>query len=941
MADSHHAAEKPQFQSYGEFAKSDLFKALFEGAQAPGQERAAKRIVDQVLCLCDGKHYDYPRVDTIVDLGCGDGLLGEAIRAQLKKRGSPIKHYIGIDSCDVMLELAKEREQQVRAQLTSTESQGAEDTVKFLPSTADVLPDGCSINWSTTALLCLSHTWFHLPQDSLLKAIKLRRPGLVVVDVFHDWDDVVRKFSPERGSEALALLDEDERLDCDRKVIYSLRTELAEEGFPKVIRGIYGRHTTDTSRDKWVIRTTQTLRTSADAIRPREDSARTLSVLDQVKRSKERYGDGFDELTTLIDPYFPADTHEPESLANLARDCGYVVIKEFPHDSGWGQMHCVALAALSPEVDRLNDAWFEAVKDLLEDVFIAETSETAAFLPVRGLFDQFCKAEAAVIMPFDPHRTFARFVPVRPRQKASDASGSEPDWGKLLSRAKYILEDPNPYQTQFPTAYGLYQTLLGSVSSPIAFPLQQVHGYEASAVDIIADAIESSFLDSQLDTQTVTARPDEQQQEAIQGKQFDDRGRPPYFLMPFYYGSMPLFTLVLESPSGLLEASTDALVYYSLAQNLVRQLQVSLPLEELRWRVIKPFVTAALPVIATSKASVDERVDHLMTCWRTGRDSQQWKTWIGTLPSLPVVQVAGVKERNDAVERVVRQMAKAALSSEVYQVSVWFGQSGFFSNESHDNWADNAPQLQERTNQLEQILKIGSFDSSRPLQSQVLRSLGSRFGPFAVRRSVQWINFLEGHLTVLAGCSTLRCETANSHFLNLKQVFCRNRGNRGASFRFSPYAVLTRILIGANLSPKNRVELLAALGQTEPRRRYTLAHAGDDAFEQLCWCLKYLSYCGLDESQVTEAKNLRHSALNEGIHGDIWSMQIDLHFPVAWGDRDGLDFEQFRKWSKVDDAVVTSALEKQIRVWTLSLTATRGLGERVSIDWTLHPEVST
>ena len=48
----------PRYNSYGEFRKSDIFKALFRGEDCfrAQQEKAADDIVDHILRHCNGKH---------------------------------------------------------------------------------------------------------------------------------------------------------------------------------------------------------------------------------------------------------------------------------------------------------------------------------------------------------------------------------------------------------------------------------------------------------------------------------------------------------------------------------------------------------------------------------------------------------------------------------------------------------------------------------------------------------------------------------------------------------------------------------------------------------------------------------------------------------------------------------------------------------------------
>jgi hypothetical protein len=219
-----------------------------------GHKKAAEQIVSRLLKDCTGEH-DLPRITTIVDIGCGDGFLlsevTKALRKAWKDAGNrKLKLVIGIDHT------ANPKNRSglvyVKADLNEVEI----DTC--------LRSAGHEIDWSQTALLCLSQTWFHfLNQQKLLATINHCRPALVVVELYHTWDLAVKTL---RKRSYKGPLDEPRALDKTGG-LYVLRTELqvpnSNNSHQLVSRGIAYKAVGERVA-KWRFPTTQLLLHSED-----------------------------------------------------------------------------------------------------------------------------------------------------------------------------------------------------------------------------------------------------------------------------------------------------------------------------------------------------------------------------------------------------------------------------------------------------------------------------------------------------------------------------------------------------------------------------------------------------------------------------------------------------------------------------------------------------
>lgn len=819
----------PIFKSYGEFRDSDIFKKLFNIEDVDkdhfieNQNKAARAIVDQILRYCDGSQA-FPQITTIVDFGCGGGSLIGAIKKYLhevkKKRrkeaiGNEIKNitykevkerlkkelrkekinFIGVDLCSGMINKAKKDHRGI-----SFSCFGKGDILLE----SDALKD---VDWPSTALLCLGHTWFHiLEQDVFLEQIGKKRPPLLLVDVFQTWDEVLHNLykrhkdyvaNNEAYLEKYKIVAKEEQITLSEKTlnllpvfvdeearvlpkfvaengslhksvtgeltVYSLRTQFINNG-AEVVRGIYAQPGKG-GPGRWLFATHQ-IAMYTESLRPTDSSLIkcTESATDKLHAiSKEG------KITGVID---------------------YLVLREFEHVSGWGNMRCIAFGALSKTAHDLNEAYFKAVSGLVDYLFVSDAKllpkdQKMAIDGLRKMIAIFGAGEVAVIMPFDPLHNFARMVPLTSAQAQCSVC-------KALSETDLILEHPNLHQKRFPTAYGLYHTMLALVSSPIVFNLSLVPGYEKTLVDAEYEKMEFPFFKASIrELKAVESTPNSN----CDSENNDTKGSASYFIVPFYFGSLPLFALILEEPDLFPANATNGQVYISLAQNLDRQLHVVVGEDSIRSRVIAPLITTFWQNIHQemdkskgdkSKVAIDEiKKNNNIPDQINKAKNKGWKSWVIALPSHKLTSLDSTILQNNCLERIVEEESNRFGKDAISQLSAWLQIAEYFEGDDHYNLKCN-----NHRKKMGSLINKTIQDKS-PLSSPYFAKLN---GPDLNKN--RYILIFTGQLLgeLLKECETyhdafaagcLKYTDKNRTFQIVKRLFCMEEENRGNQFRFS------------------------------------------------------------------------------------------------------------------------------------------------------------
>ena len=644
----------PPGQDYGTclYSRTD-FKDLFPEFEKQNA-RAAKTLWDRVFSRC-GRDMDLPTVDTVIDLGCGNGSflkrLSAIARGAIPKNPSiklPEFKWFGLDCSAEAIAIAKK--------------QNSKGTI-FFDCQEDPDPEAAlaheklsGVSWETTALIVMGHSWFHFDQEKLIAAILKRRPALLLVDIFATWDKAVQEL---RRGKAFYL---EHGRQWKTGTIW-LKSE--KHGDTRMKRGL------------WV----------------------------EPNLSNQYFFETYQELCTTDEllgglPIGRADKSQASDVLTAARSNGrlknqsglaYVRRRVYAHESGWGNMHCHVLTSCSDSAAILNEAYFKTVAGLFPKFKASEDPTIDRIRQMFALFDEKMpkedgmpgSREALVIQPFDPNHVFAKITPLY---------GEDYE----ISSHPLLVEHPSREQTHYPSALGVFQTLCASTSSAQAFPVDWAPDYEKTPADKAIGKLELPVLG--LDDQ---------------GRWGEDKSPASYFMVPFYFGSLPLFCLALKFPRTFDPKATGFDVYYSTIKSIHDSIMVIFTDEQIKQLILRPWIEKVITSPQWKSCKIPdilEKVEfHLFG--EEGNDpvmgenssinfcldgmprhggalGREWKSWLLGLPSQPIKTMVSVQAQNARFWRLWNEEKDFASKDPALRISLWFEEGGFFEDEVHDDYCN-------------------------------------------------------------------------------------------------------------------------------------------------------------------------------------------------------------------------------------------------------------
>lgn len=815
--------------TYDALFNTELFKTLypaFSNDQSRGAEKVVRRLFAQLHgCL------DLPKIEAVVDLGTGDGSFLQEVKRQLEhyvlenpfEAKTNIKKWIGVDRASETISRANQSGQGI--DLISCDPDSDWDYA-FAKIRTQLTAAG--VDWSATALTCFGHTWFHfLEQEKLLEQIRRIRPAVLVISFWHSWDDTVTDVIDGEAHAHEEPLGWD-----DQGKVLILRSEKITDSTIK--RGIARRHTD--GNIEWQFETTQRCLKSTDLLGD-------PSQVDELQTDKPK----------ISGELFKA-REQGRLTGDIDAGCDYIVARRFRHPSGWGEMDTVALVPRDPIAAVLNEAWFGTLYSLVKQQFIWPCqTELCQLLSIfdevenndgRKKVDRPGDREASIVMPFDFVRAFARAFSLFSNVKDEE-----------IRKHDFILEQPNEFQERFPTGYGHFHTLLARISSSQAFPLSWAYDYNKCKVDKLYDKLETPNLcfTETCEAGTIAAPVASQS--------------PAFFIVPIFFGSLPLFCLVLKFPPRFKVGSTDASVYSAIFENLYRQIRLVWDRTFFQREVLRPFLATALDGLhrffnypLTGVSIEKEAPDGSGTCsacrcpkctaegvsahsscgvieyylelirqhldgsasWDAdfendhtklgGALGKPWKSWLLTIPSVPIKELDASKEENRILVAAFREEAQLAMQDHERRLSYWFEQGHFFEEADdggHEYWM-----CSRHVARLRRMFGIAGFTFESPPNAadeawlataiNILRRLEAGgphltgAGYFARSKRNFLFEWMTKQFDLLLKAKESCLHKANCNpdfddvpncarnevFQNLKAVFCKSLANHGEKVRF-------------------------------------------------------------------------------------------------------------------------------------------------------------
>ncbi|TAG11145.1 MAG: class I SAM-dependent methyltransferase [Verrucomicrobia bacterium] len=784
--------ERDEPHDYGKMLYAQkMFSKLFPDFEDK-QKQSAEQIWCRVLSRC-GSDPALPHITRVVDYGCGEG----SFLNHLTKFASKTKlEFYGLDCSPAAIEQA------------NRSAKTAKSKAQF--SVCDPCPDHALRSlfdkednedaWGTTALLIMAHTWFHFDQQCLTNAILDLRPSILLVDVYSTWDSVVSNLS-----KVGAIYLEHGRPPEDGKTLW-LKTEKIADRLLR--RGIWEEPPPANRKDGWFFKSTQAAYTTTELFGGVEGMPSGLRFTREQadKVLKEGRTNGM-----LV-------RKDGEN-----KDVSYIRQLSLHHETGWGAMDCHVLVSRDPLAGILNDAFFSVIEGSINESVVSNSERISMMI---SLFDDpknqkgstSGSREALVILPFDPCLVFARIVPLF---RGLDTT---------ISTHPMLIEHPSRAQTHYPSANGVFQTCFARSSSVQAFATQWASDYQLTAVDIALEELELEVFGLNSS--------DSKNKKLKRGCWGDETDYPSYFMLPIYFGSLPLFCLALKFPKPFDPKTTSFDVFYSTLKSLHDDILVLLTDESVRITIVRPWIQACLEAdwsnfpryrdVSSKLEIVDrylfgrEKTESTPQDYWLGDSTQrtggvlgrEWKSWVLGLPSYPIKEMAAVKAMNSRLRSIWEKEKKVAILDSALRISLWFEEGRFFEDvpggvSGHEAWFCN--HHLDRLRAMFRILgysgdlKSGIDESWLPAALAFLRNgkkssskvVCDYFGQSTLDHFlfVWMIAQLSQLNDVQSDCLKRNvdcdpnfaqaCPRTKGPFANLKAVFCKTRANKGVGVRFT------------------------------------------------------------------------------------------------------------------------------------------------------------
>lgn len=259
---------------------------------------------------------------------------------------------------------------------------------------------------------------------------------------------------------------------------------------------------------------------------------------------------------------------------------------------------------------------------------------------LEELLQYFSIKVPIVLRPFDAVAVWARYDPLP----------CLPEWDFLYSDDYLMLVDrPRPDQKDFPTAFGVYSTLLSQVSAMQALKLSAVSENNPAAVDALIEKAEARFF-------------------------LGERGErvgltDSFFMAPVYLGSLPIFLLALKPRLAHQAAATVQQAILDLVTTLGRLLRANY-----RDSYIRPIVSQLLGSGATL-ASIRESLPSVVSRAQT----RAWKSWIEAAPSDCLAAISPrIQKLNKAVLEEFGEELNASTADPFRSMMIRLDAVGFF-----------------------------------------------------------------------------------------------------------------------------------------------------------------------------------------------------------------------------------------------------------------------
>ncbi|MDZ7721642.1 MAG: class I SAM-dependent methyltransferase [candidate division KSB1 bacterium] len=352
---------------------------------------------------------------------------------------------------------------------------------------------------------------------------------------------------------------------------------------------------------------------------------------------------------------------------------------------------------------------------------------------IKALFEVTKMKCEAVILPFDKRLTFAKYFSI-------DASKDD------IPNEQMLVDSIYNTQEKYPTAHGLFMTFLDKVSVSNIIPLTEWKEKLINKVDkCFGDNIEKPFF-----------------KKCSKGNKLDKE--IPFFIIPFYFGQLPLFGLVLQVDNVLNKEFLSEAVFYAFFNDVYNLINIEIGKLFRDNEIVGNFVLSSINALANAEGTKnrDDAISDFKRHFAYARE-KPWKSWIITLPTVEIKKVKRINAENDEFIQLVESWLERGKMDEYDIVSEFFKRLDFFSGGNHDECCKAHCDILANAGNLESNVLLNTI-----VNTNVFKWLKNK------------VNFIINNKNTSLSTNK-ECQEC---FQLLKSVFCKCQENKGNDFRF-------------------------------------------------------------------------------------------------------------------------------------------------------------
>lgn len=423
-----------------------------------------------------------------------------------------------------------------------------------------------------------------------------------------------------------------------------------------------------------------------------------------------------------------------EIIQNI-KNSSYLLIEKYQYVSGYGPMIGYKYESISEYAKKINDIYYKVISSFIDSILSDES--------ILKIFNNSSTCIiSAIILPFDPIHTFAKYYEKNIRYQQ-------------ITKELMIISEPNVLQDRYPHTPGLYNTLLGPVSSIYAIPLGAIRNIDRTKVDEYFYELEKQYYKRKMPNEFKT-------DEKI------------FTILPFYYGSLPLFCLLLSCSDQNVQANYINLQHYYMGYNEIKDKYLTD--ESIQAKIITPMIQE-LKRNHIGLEIFNEYLNYAL--------NKKWKSWIICFPTECINDDCIIREKN---KRIIETFIKSYSITPAQQITEYLSKKladvGFFKGDDHEMLTDNhKSKIQIIKNRLNRNYRNSANEE--------------------INNIIKWF---EDKINKFNDCQDYEDVEIIREFKNFKTVFCRAGSNEKEIYRFSTWrlVLLIHILTGLSMKGHNK-----------------------------------------------------------------------------------------------------------------------------------------